>query len=150
MASDNVKVSQNFSEISRVLQSCFFSKAILESINLDLTIQGPQKVSVPQRKRLVSLSCKGSYLPFATPWCNSRKSFSLGPKKCLQVRWIKLIVSKEIYLKLSLAHRACEGLSPLAAQQYSVALGYQTSTSLYAVDTSMLQTLCHSVFTNAC
>ena len=36
-------------------------------MNLSLAIQRPQKVSVSQRKTLVSLSHKGWHLPFATP-----------------------------------------------------------------------------------
>lgn len=78
MASKNVKVSQNFCEISRVSQSRFLSVSeslkSLEffakpfwSLILGLAIQRPQKVSVSKRKTLVLPSRKGSYLPFATP-----------------------------------------------------------------------------------
>ena len=78
MLSKNVKVSQNFSEISRVSQSHSLSgsknlelfEKLFWSLNVGLTIQRPQKVLFSQRETRVSLYRKGSYLPFATPLTN--------------------------------------------------------------------------------
>ena len=78
MASKNVKVSQNFCEISRVSQSRFLSvSGSLKSLEffakqfwsliLGLAIQDLKKSRSRKEKTLVSPSRKGSYLPFATP-----------------------------------------------------------------------------------
>jgi len=77
MVLQKIWVSQNFSGISRVSQSRFFSRFEVSESRFFCNVQKSQisrsrnlnsgKVSASQRKTLVSPSRKVSILPFATP-----------------------------------------------------------------------------------
>ena len=83
-------------------------------------MQGTRKFSFP------TLPSGNLWPGYASP-----KVIFTSPKKFLQVWWIKLISSKTIHPKLSLACQASEGCIPLACQQNLLSRGYQRST-LYA------------------